>query len=83
MSDGEIVAIPPAKIKEGGRRRTMQKVATILYYPTLGLFKRILDSHACLLPIWPGFSASTKNKLQNITDLFKNLQEFRRNSKMT
>ena len=30
MSDGEIVAIPPAKIKEGGRRRTMQKVATIL-----------------------------------------------------
>ena len=29
MSDGEIVAIPPAKIKEGGRRRTMQKVATI------------------------------------------------------
>ena len=30
MSDGEIVAIPPAKIKEGGRRRTMQKVATVL-----------------------------------------------------
>ena len=66
------------KVEEGERCKRW-----LLYYPTLGLFKRILDSHACLLPIWPGFSTSTKNKLQNITDLFKNLQEFRRNSKMT
>ena len=72
MPDGEIVAIPSTL---EGRWKKENDAKGGYYFTGLFTFKRVLDSPACLLPIWPDLVAQkTSFKTSSpITDLLKNL----------